>query len=143
MIIFTFHQIHPEIKEIFTSLGSVDFLKKVEHGLTQNRNESANSTIWHILSKNGFANRKLVELAVYMAICIFNEGHITVLDVLGSLGVPISASMVNNAQAIDKRRLYMRERAANKIARRQQARHQEALIEDQNDYCPGLDGLYE
>ena len=104
-------------------------MKKVEHGLTQNRNESANSTIWHILSKNGFANRKLVELAVYMAICIYNDGHITVLDVLGSLGVPISASMVNNAQAIYKRRLYMREREANKVARRKQARHQEALIE--------------
>ena len=117
-------------------------MKKVEHGLTQNRNESANSTIWNILSKNGFAERKLVELAVYMAICIFNEGHITVLDVLGSLGVPISASMVNNAQAIDKRRLYMKERAAK--GRRQQARHQEALIENaflhkkrcQNDACP-------
>ena len=61
-----------EIKEVFEKMSSIDLLKKCEHGKTQNVNECANSTVWNMLSKNGFANRYLVELVTSMATCMYN-----------------------------------------------------------------------
>jgi hypothetical protein len=47
-------------KNIFEDLAKTELLKKCAHGMTQNANECFNSTVWNLLSKNGFANRKLV-----------------------------------------------------------------------------------
>ena len=48
------------VKDIFQNLSSIELLKKVVHGRTTNSNESFNSTIWNIISKNGYANIELV-----------------------------------------------------------------------------------
>ena len=111
-----------EVNDIFQELSRVDLLEKVAHGKTQNANECANSTIWNILSKNGFANRPLVELAAYMAVCLYNEGKIAVLDVLSSLAVPIGKEMAQKCKSIDKRRIYKKRKAEEYKSNRQKRR---------------------
>ena len=111
-----------EVNDIFQDLSRVDLLEKVAHGKTQNANECANSTIWNILSKNGFANRPLVELAAYMAVCLYNEGKIAVLDVLSSLAVPIGKEMAQKCKSIDKRRIYKKRKAEEYKSNRQKRR---------------------
>src|SRR5699024_11156602 len=88
-----------------------DLLNKVAHGKTQNANECANSTVWNLLSKNGFANRVLVELTSFMAICLYNEGKISVLDVLSSLGVQFGREMVDKCKSMDRLRVNKKRRA--------------------------------
>ena len=95
-----------QVKDIYQDLSKEDLLEKVTHGKTQNANECANSTVWNLLSKNGFANRPLVELVAYMAVCLYNEGKIAVLDVLSSLGVPVGKEMAQKCKSMDKRRIH-------------------------------------
>jgi hypothetical protein len=88
-------EVMAHVKDIFVDLAKTDLLEKCAHGMTQNSNECFNSTVWNLLSKNGFANRKLTELSANIALCIFNEGYLPLLDVLSSLGVPVGAELAN------------------------------------------------
>jgi hypothetical protein len=65
-----------------------------------------------MLSKNGFANRTLVEWTTYMATCLFNEGKIPILDVLFSLGVPIGNRLVEYCRKQDELRGVKKNREA-------------------------------
>ena len=94
-----------EIYPVFEKMSNLDLLEKCEHGKTQNANECANSTVWNLLSKNGFANRDLLELVTSMATCMYNEGKIAVLDVLSSLGVPVGTEMVVRCRRMDNLRI--------------------------------------
>src|SRR5699024_5688280 len=87
--------------DVFERMGDEELLKKVTHGKTQNANESANSTIWNLLPKNGYGHLPLVELSTYMAVGLYNEGKITVLDVLDSLGIPVGKEMTQKCQQED------------------------------------------
>lgn len=97
------------VKDIFEDLSQLELLEKVTHGKTQNSNECFNSTVWNLLPKNGFASRSLVELAVYMAICQFNEGRRPVLEVLSCLGVPVGDSLKTYCHGADELRVAKRQ----------------------------------
>ena len=100
-----------EVRSVFEKMSDQDLLEKCPHGKTTNANECANSTVWNILSKNGFANRYLVKLVVSMAKCLYNEGKIAVIDVLSSLGIPLTREMVRRCKAMDKLRVTKKQRA--------------------------------
>jgi len=127
-----------QVRPVFEKMSDDDLLEKTAHGKTQNANECANSTVWNLLSKNNFANRYLVELVVSMATCLYNEGRIAVLDVLSSLGVPISENMIKRCIAMDRLRVKKKQRAQ-EIGKN---RRKKTPVDDDGQYAAGA-GEYE
>jgi hypothetical protein len=120
------------VKHIFEDLAKPELLKKCVHGKTQNANECFNSVIWNFLPKNGFANRGLAEFATYLAVCIYNEGYTSVLQVLDSLGCPVGEAMATQCEAEDSRRAYKKKRSQPMARKRRSGGAQD------DQYQPGL-----
>ena len=70
------------IKPMYADLTKADILQKCLHGLTQNPNESFNSTIWERAPKTVYCG---LELAVYDAVAIYNYGRKATIDILKHL----------------------------------------------------------
>ena len=126
------------VEDIFVALANIDLLKKCAHGMTQNANECFNSTVWNLLSKNGFANRNLVEWSADIAICLFNEGNLPLLEVLSALHVPVGHGLIQNCIRADKLRVAKKRKIKEdaKASRKRRLRGQEEQYGD--DYQPGL-----
>ena len=99
-----------QAKDIFEDLSNLTLLEKIAHCKTQNANECVNSTVWNLLPKVSFENRMLVELAMNISVCKYNEGNIAVLDVLHILEVPIGERMVKYCQKEDQTRVVKKKR---------------------------------
>ena len=56
---------------------------------TQNNNESLNSLIWTFASKDIHAGVQTIQIANYFAVCIFNEGFRTILNIMKIMGMSI------------------------------------------------------
>lgn len=92
------------IKGDFEAMADPILLEKCASGKTQNANECFNSTVWKMLHKDGFANRKLVELTVFMAVVRYNEGQSAVLEVLANLGHEVGSKGARRSLTMDNRR---------------------------------------
>ena len=129
----------------FENLSKKELLENVKDGKTQNTNESFKSTVWNILPKAGFANRKVVDLTAYAAVC-FYDGKIAalLLDVLSSLGIPIGEKMIQWGIREDnlrgKKRKWKCEHAKNRKRSKRNSKDEEEDMDD-NPYQPGL-GAY-
>ncbi len=127
-----------KVKDIFEDLSRKELLSKVAHGKTQNSNECFNSTVWNLLPKNGFASRTLVEFAVYMAICQFNEGRRPILEILSSLGVPLGDGLKKYCHGADELRVTKRKvetaDGSRKKKKKKMAAEKKATAKD---YSPG------
>lgn len=135
-----------QVKKIFVDLSSKDLMEKVAHRRTQNTNECANSTLWNLISKNGFSHRGVVELSAYMAVCFYNEGRIAILDVLSSLGVPLGEGMADKFKKEDQLRVQKKARkeAEEKMSRkRKRAERTEDEDESEAEYENGMAPLDE
>ncbi len=127
-----------KVKDIFEDLSRMELLSKVAHGRTQNSNECFNSTVWNLLPKNGFASRTLVEFAVNMAICQFNEGQRPILEILSSLGVPIGNGLKKYCHGADELRVAKRKIEATDGSRKQKKKKKAAEKKaTAKDYSPG------
>lgn len=63
------------IKPIYESLSSKELLTRCLGSETQNNNESLNSLIWTFTPKHVHSGTP-IEIAKFLAVCIFNEGFI-------------------------------------------------------------------
>ncbi|XP_054725541.1 uncharacterized protein LOC129235626 [Anastrepha obliqua] len=85
------------IKPIYEDLTNKDLLELFSGANTQNNNESFNALIWY------FA----VDIATYLAVCIFNESFEAILDIIQTMGIVIGSDTDT----------YMGQRGAERIAR--------------------------
>lgn len=74
------------IKPIYEDLSKDTLLKRCVGGFTQNNNESYNQLIWKISPKIVPSGSIIVELAAYIAACVFNEGTEVLLLMVYSMG---------------------------------------------------------
>ena len=63
------------IKPVFERLSDDALLQKCAHGGTQNANESLHNMIWMRCPKTVFVGRTRLEIAVFDAVSVFNEGE--------------------------------------------------------------------
>lgn len=103
-------EVMKKVEHIFTRFAELDFLDKCSHGTSQNANESFNGGVWNLISKNGFANRELVEFGVTINVCLVNEGFSAVLDVLRELHIFTSPEMQLRCKYYDRLRSEKKER---------------------------------
>ena len=75
------------IKPIYHDLTKDTVLSRCLHGVTQNANESFNSTIWERVPKLNFCGMEKLMLAVYDAIAVYNYGRKATLDIFKNLNI--------------------------------------------------------
>ena len=69
------------IKPVYRDLTKPDVLEKCLHGLTQNPNESFNSTVWERVTKTVYSGLEIMQLAVYDAVANYNYGRQATLHI--------------------------------------------------------------
>ena len=75
------------IKPAYADLTKPEILQKCLHGLTQNPNESFNSTIWERVQKTVYCGLDTLELAVFDAVANYNYGRMATLDIFEGLNI--------------------------------------------------------
>ncbi|XP_048512253.1 uncharacterized protein LOC125501155 [Athalia rosae] len=79
------------IKPIYESLSSEDLLVRCLGSETQDNNESLNSLIWTFAPKHIHAGLRVIEIATFIAVSIFNEGFIPILKMMSLMGMDIGS----------------------------------------------------
>ncbi|XP_011881176.1 PREDICTED: uncharacterized protein LOC105569367 [Vollenhovia emeryi] len=77
------------IRTIYEDLSSHDLLIRCRGGFTQNNNESFNKTIWQFAPKHVFSDSNIIQIAAFLATCIFNEGFKPILKIMETMGITI------------------------------------------------------
>lgn len=100
-------QVLMAIKPINENLSSKNLLKRCLGAETQNNNESLNSLIWMFAPKHIHSGAVTIEIATFLATCIFNEGFTIILKMLHTMGVKIGQKAnvyvtLRNQQRIDR-----------------------------------------
>ncbi|XP_077257590.1 uncharacterized protein LOC143894826 [Temnothorax americanus] len=135
------------IRPIYEDLSNESLLKRCLGGYTQNTNESYNNLIWRIAPKNTNSSARVVEIATFLAVCLFNEGTLALLKVMSTMGIAVGRNAVQFAALSDTRRCDqadVREQHATRearVKRRLEKNHQndEHLALEDSLYGPGID----
>jgi hypothetical protein len=93
------------IRPVFEHLSSEELLSKCAHGGTQNPNESFHHLIWERCPKNIFVGRTRLQLSVYDAAIVYNEGELGRLPVFDALNLSRSSHLRRGLIAIDSNRV--------------------------------------
>ena len=105
------------IQPIYEDLSNFNLLEKCDGGFTQNNNESYNQLIWKISSKIIPSGFKIVEIAAYIAACLFNEDASSLLYMMNAMGVTFGPSFHLYAQKKDVNRISISEQRAHESTR--------------------------
>lgn len=128
------------IKPIYEDLTADNLLERCVGCFTQNNNESLNSLIWTFAPKHMHSGKKTVEIATYLAVCIFNEGFNSILHMLNVMGIKIGNVSKTFAAMRDNCRIYHSEKKAWQESKEARiARRQEQAA--QNDYFEAEEGI--
>ena len=93
-------------KPIFERLSRDQLLERCQLGLTQNANESFNSTVCMRCPKEIFCGKRRITLAVSEAICVFNSGAGSKASMMNSCGIrEVGRNSFDAMQWEDNRRL--------------------------------------
>ncbi|GFV94268.1 uncharacterized protein TNCV_1137231 [Trichonephila clavipes] len=93
------------MRPIFRDLSHPDLLKKCLHGKTQNPNESFHNVNWSRVPKATFVQIETLSLAVYDALCSYNDGNVSKLNMLQTMGVEPGEFSVSAMKLLDRERL--------------------------------------
>lgn len=106
------------IKPIYESLSSDDLLERCLGAATQNSNESLNSLIWIFAPKHVHSGPKTVEIAIFLAVIIFNEGFLYILKTLSVMGVTVGQQAQIYANSRDESRIDRSEKRSTDAAKK-------------------------
>ncbi|CAK9816622.1 hypothetical protein ANTQUA_LOCUS9034 [Anthophora quadrimaculata] len=134
------------IKPIYEDLSREDLLTRCLGAETQNNNESLHSLIWTFAPKHLHAGPKIVEIACFLAVIIFNEGFQPILKTMNTLGLQIGFNAQAYAHHRDNTRIDRSERCSSNLAKqaRIDSRKEQATLEDFHEveegglYAPGI-----
>lgn len=79
-------QVQKAIKPVFEDLSRDELLTRCLGAESQNSNESLNSLIWTFAPKHIHSGTKIVQIATFLAVIIFNKGFEGILKVLDTMG---------------------------------------------------------
>ncbi|RLU19001.1 hypothetical protein DMN91_009359 [Ooceraea biroi] len=139
-------EVAANILPICEDLSREELLERCLGGHTQNANESYNSTVWQLAPKHLHAGRKIVEIAAFIAVCVFNEGFFGVLKIMETLEIKIGTTCKMFADSVDANRIRRQERRSLtstkevRLARKQELIEQNEMFEEAEGllYGPGI-----
>lgn len=135
------------IRPIYEDLSKDELLRRCLGGFTQNANESINNIIWKVAPKTTNSSKKIIEIASYIAVCLFNEGVTALLKIMHTMGIPVGRNATQYAASYRDRRVTqatIRAQHATREARIQRRMQTKQLEENANIaedlfYGPGTD----
>lgn len=139
-------EVQEAIKPVFEDLSKDELLIRCLGAETQNNNESLNSLIWTFAPKHLHSGPKIVEIASYLGVIIFNEGFEGVLEIMSIMGCPVGREAHTYVEKRDEKRISRSERRVSDVvkkARIDSRAEQSALKEFQEEeegilYGPGI-----
>ncbi|XP_074102194.1 uncharacterized protein LOC141529520 [Cotesia typhae] len=93
------------IRPIYDSLSSNELLTRCLGSETQNNNESLNSLIWTFAPKHIHSGSQVIEIATFIAVCIFNDGFFPILKMMTLMGMQIGPETHSFAVRRDNARI--------------------------------------
>ncbi|KYN06620.1 hypothetical protein ALC62_02423 [Cyphomyrmex costatus] len=105
------------IKPIYEELSRDDLLNRCLGGFTQNNNESFNATVWAIAPKCISSGKTVLDIAGNLAVCTFNDGISSVMEVIRQLGMTVGTNCYNFCIEADEQRIDFSERSLTKAAK--------------------------
>lgn len=132
---------------VYTDLSKAELLERCIGGFTQNCNESFNALIWKFAPKTTSSRAIIVKIATYLAVCIYNNGMSSLLQVLDAMQVKIGPQMYSFCRAKDQHRTSqtaarsLTGRIKNKSEDNQRVNRPSTSTED-HYYGPGIDELW-
>ena len=84
---------------------------------TQKNNESLTSLIWTFAPKHIHAGTQTIQISTFVAVCIFNEGFISILKILSVMGITIGPEAHAFAVRQDKVRIECSELRASETSK--------------------------
>jgi len=136
--------LHPDVQKeilpIYEDLSRDELLTRCLGGHTQNANESFNSTVWRLPPKHLHSGLKVIEVAGFLAVALFNEGNSAFLMLMNKLQIVVGSQSFNYAQQMDELRVKRQNRRSaleTKEARKARKEEMQAL----NDAYEEEEGL--
>lgn len=134
------------LKPIYEILSDDQLLERCLGAETQNNNESLNSLIWTFAPKHLHSGRKIIEIATFIAVSIFNQGFLPILKILSVMGVTIGQQAHMYANSRDEARIDRSERRSTDAVKQARIDHREERSIEQEffeqeegpQYGPGL-----
>lgn len=93
------------IRPVYEDLTSDNLLQRCLGCFTQNNNESLNALIWLFAPKHLYSGKDIVEIATFLATCIFNGGYTRILQRISMMGLKIRYNAITYANARDNERI--------------------------------------
>ena len=137
------------LQPIFSTLTDNTLLERCLGKNNQNINEYFNSVIWSMVPKHHFTSGNIVEIASWIAVCLFNEGHMTLINIFEAMGVECGETAYNYTIQRDEKRIrfanYKSKQSTKeaRTAKKKALEEQEKIYEDIYGllYAPGIDDL--
>lgn len=104
-------EIFNAVKPIYEQLSSDDLLTRCLGGYTQNSNESFNALVWSMAPKSISSGKTVLDIAVDLAVIVFNDGLFSVMQVMKQLGITIGQNCYNFCLEADATRIKQSERS--------------------------------
>lgn len=125
------------------SLTDAKLLGRCLRGATQNANESINSVVWSILSKDKNHGYRSIRGAAALAVLFFNRGRSGLIRFFDKFDLPVTEESINAIVGKDLRRIdkaqAMEQSRARIKERKQQKRFEESMAKDEEmDYSAGM-----
>ena len=106
-------EVQEYVKPAFEKLTNDDLLKRCLGKNTQNNNECYNKTLWAIVPKNTFVGKNVVEVGAQISLAIFNEGRMSLLKMMETMGCTIGMHAYQYVKSKDEERILLAEKATN------------------------------
>lgn len=134
------------LRPIYKELTSDDLIERCLGGHTQNNNESYNSVLWHFAPKHRFSSVKIIEIAAFLAACLFNEGYTSFLIMMEAMGLKIGPQAKIMADGKDNNRIqhanrcHLESSKEARTARRNKRAGQNEFFQEEEGllYAPGI-----
>jgi hypothetical protein len=133
------------IEPVFKKLSSDELLEKCAHGGTQNTNESFHSIIWQLVPKVNFVGLRSLQLGVFLATLLYNDGEMSRCNVMRCMGYAPGVHMERFCSELNSTRIkksiersdddFKRHRKEQSLLKTQRADQQ--THRDGNPYQPG------
>lgn len=98
-------EVQEAVKTVYESLTDKELLTRCLGKNNQNNNECYNSCLWQLAPKHAFVGKETLEIAAWISISVFNDGAITLINILKTMNVKIGAYSVDHCQKTDKQRM--------------------------------------
>lgn len=122
------------VKPIYEELSRDELLSRCLGGYTQNNNESFNATVWKLAPKKFSSGKNVLDIAVNIAACNFNDGLTSILEIMKQLYMEIGVQAYNFCMEADALRIKYAERSLSDAAKEARSSLKSSRKENEDEF---------